>query len=106
VINYNDSEVALNFLVNTDIEAARAKCLYDGLLLQKKTVRAIQFLNSSGSAAERTEKALASEAYKLHLKKIEDAQIEFETFRNQRGSNALIIEMWRSVNSNQKKGNI
>ena len=106
MINYNDSEVALNFLVDTDIEAARAKCLYDGLLLQKKTVRAIQILNSTGSAAERTEKALASESYQLHLKKIEDAQIEFETFRNQRGSNALIIEMWRSVNSNQKKGNI
>ena len=106
MINYNDSEVALNFLVNTDIEAARAKCLYDGLLLQKKTVRAIQFLNSTGSAAERTEKALASESYQLHLKKIEDAQIEFETLRNQRGTNVEIINMWRSVNSNQNKGNI
>lgn len=106
MINYNDSEVALNFLVNTDIEAARAKCLYDGLLLQKKTIRAIQFLNSTGSAAERTEKALASEPYQSHLRHIENAQIEFETLRNQRSSNALIIEMWRSVNSNQKKGNV
>ena len=106
MINYNDSEVALNFLVDSDIDAAKAKCLYDGLLLQKKTVRAIQFLNSSGSAAERTEKALASEIYQLHLKKIEEAQIVFETFKNQRITNDLIIQMWRSVNSNQGKGNI
>ena len=106
MINYDHADVALGYLTSTDIDAAKAKCLYDGLMLQKKTVRAIQFLNSSGSAAERTEKALASEVYQLHLKKIEDAQIVFETFRNERASNVLVIEMWRSVNSNQGKGNI
>lgn len=106
MITYSHADIALQFLVGSDIDAARAKCLYDGLLLQKKTVRAIEFLSSTGSAAERTEKALASENYQLHLKKIEDAQLDYETLRNQRGSNAEIINMWRSVNKNQGTGNI
>ena len=106
MINYNDAETALNYLVNTDEEAARAKALYDGLYEQRKPIRAIQFLNAKGSAAERTEQALASVEYREHLSLIKGAQIEFEILRNKRASNILICDMWRSVNSNQKKGNI
>mgnify|MGYP003629874629 FL=1 len=106
MINYNDAETALNYLVNTDEEAARAKALYDGLYEQRKTVRALQFLNSSGSAAERTEKANGSIDYQEHLKAIRDAQIDYEILRNKRDTNIRITDMWRSVNSNQKKGNI
>ena len=106
MINYNDAETALNYLVNTDEEAARAKALYDGLYEQRKTIRAVQFLNATGSAAERTEKALASEEYQQHLVLIRSAHIDYEIFRNKRASNILICDMWRSVNSNQKKGNI
>ena len=106
MINYNDAEKALNFLVDTDEEAARAKVLYEGLYEQRKTIRAIQFLSATGSAAERTERAVASKEYQEHLQLIKDAQIEFEIIRNKRSSNILITDMWRSVNSNQKKGNI
>ncbi len=106
MINYNDAEKALNYLVDTDEDAARAKVLYEGLYEQRKTIRAVSFLNASGSAAERTEKALASESYQEHLNLIKDAQIDFKILRNKRFTNQSIIEMWRSVNSNQKKGNI
>lgn len=63
MINYDHAEAALQYLLNTDEEAARAKVLYEALYEQRKTVRAIQFLNASGSAAERTEKANASKEY-------------------------------------------
>tara|TARA_R110000772_G_scaffold227233_1_gene337947 strand:+ start:1203 stop:1523 length:321 start_codon:yes stop_codon:yes gene_type:complete len=106
MINYNDAETALNYLANTDEEAARAKALYDGLYEQRKTVRALQFLSSTGSAAERTEKANGSEEYQSHLKAIRDAQIDYEILRNKRDTNIRVTDMWRSVNSNQKKGNI
>jgi len=49
---------------------------------------------------------MASEEYQGHLSLIKDAQIEFEILRNKRFTNQSIIEMWRSVNSNQKKGNV
>ena len=106
MINYNDAEKALNFLVSTDEEYGRAKTLSDALYEQKKTIQAIQFLKHTGAAAERTQKALASTEYIEHLGFIKDAQMEFETLRSKRLTNQAIIEMWRSVNSARQKGNI
>ena len=106
MINYTDAEVALNYLVNTDEEFARAKTLSDALYEQKKTIQAIQFLNATGSAADKTQQALASQEYQEHLGMIKDAQIEFETLRNKRLTKMSIIDMWRSVQSAMNKGNI
>ena len=66
MINYDDAEKALRFLVNTDIDFGRAKALYDGLYEQRKTIRAMVFLKTTGSAALRMETALASNEYKEH----------------------------------------
>ena len=106
MIDYNDADAAIKYLVSTDDELGRAKTLYDGLYDQRKTIQAIQFLKAAGSAAERTQRALASEEYQEHMSLIKDAQIEFEILRNKRQSQACVIDMWRSVNSNQRKGNI
>ncbi|MDG1996116.1 MAG: hypothetical protein P8J14_06470 [Emcibacteraceae bacterium] len=106
MINYQDAENALNYMVGTDEEYAKAKTLSDALHEQKKTIQAVEFLKATGSAAERTQKALASEVYQDHLKKIESAQMDFEILRNRRTSQVSVIEMWRSINSAQKKGNI
>ena len=106
MINYNDADIALGYLVATDEEFARAKTLSDALYEQKKTIQAIQFLKATGSAADKTQQALASPEYQEHLGMIKDAQIEFEILRNKRLTKMSIIDMWRSVNSNQKKGNI
>ncbi len=101
-----DAYNALMYLVNTDEEAAQAKALYNGLEDSKKSVAAIAFMSVGGSAAERKEKALSSQAYINHIKKIENALLDYETLRNKRSTAALQIEVWRSVNSNRNKGNI
>ena len=106
MINYDHAAAALTYLVDTDEECGRAKALYDGLYEQRKTVRALQFLNNEGSAALRMETALASKEYINHLSAIRDAQIDFEILRNKRLTNQTIIEMWSSWNRNQKKGNM
>lgn len=106
MIDYSDADIAIQYLISTDEELAKAKTLYEALYEQKKTIQAVEFLKSSGSAAERTQKALASDEYILHLSLIKDAQIDFEVLRNKRQSQSSVIDMWRSVNSNQKKGNI
>ena len=41
-----------------------------------------------------------------HLGLIKDAQIEFEILRNKRGTNTALMDMWRSVNSAMKMGNV
>ena len=106
MINYDDAQKALNFLVDTDIDYGRAKSLYDGYYEQRKTIRASVFLNSEGSAALRMEIALDSRAYREHLSLMRDAQMDYEILRSQRLTNQIIIDMWRSVNSAQKMGNV
>ena len=106
MINYEGAEAALNYLISTDEEYARAKTLYDALCEQKKTIAAIEYGKLTGTAAEKTQRALASDNYQSHLQAIRDAQIEFETVRARRISNQAVIEMWRSVNSARNKGNI
>ncbi len=106
MIEYNDAAAALDFLVATDEEYARAKTLYDALSEQRKSIAAIEYGKLQGSAAEKTQQALASEPYQAHLQAMRDAQLEFELVRNQRLTKQAIIEMWRSVNSARQKGNI
>ena len=60
MINYNDADAALQYLVSTDEDLARTKTLYEALYSQKKTKQAIHFINESGNEAERTQKALPS----------------------------------------------
>jgi len=106
MISYEDAEKALKYLVSTDEEYARAKTLYDALNEQRKTIAAIEYGKLEGSAAEKTQKSLASNNYQSHLQAIRDAQIEFETLKAKRLTQQSVIEMWRSVNSARKMGNV
>jgi len=106
MIDYNAAENALRFLGRTDEEAARARAHYMALEDLKKTMLAAQYEKQEGSAADKNQAALNSIEYSQHLEKINNAFVEWEILRNKRKSAELQIEMWRSVNSNQRKGNI
>lgn len=107
MITYENAESALQFLVNTDDEYARAKTLYDALHEQRKTVEAIEYnLLKTGSAADKKQLAIGSNEYSKHLIALYDSHIEYETLKAKRLTNQSIIEMWRSVNSARKQGNI
>ena len=105
-IDIVDAHKAIEYLKSTDEEAARAKANLELLQDQKKTVDAVQFVNAEGGQGERAKIALASDEYSEHLEKINDAVFTFELIRNRRKAAELQIEMWRSINSNQRKGNI
>lgn len=107
MIDYTAAEKALDYLKHTDAEAARAKAHYAMLDDAKKTVLAMTYNEfDGGSAADRQKKAEGSQDYHNHLEKLKQAHIEWELLRNKRKSAEMQIEMWRSVNSNQRKGNI
>lgn len=106
MITQEDAEKALNYLKDTDIEAARLRSRYMALDDLKKTVLAAQYEKQQGSAADKTQAALNSFEYSQHLEAISDAFCAWERVRNQRKSAELQIEMWRSINSNQRRGNI
>lgn len=107
MIDLTAAEKALEFLKSTDIEAARAKAYASALDDMKKTVLAMIYNEiPEGSAAEKTKKAEGHKDYQDHLEKLRKANEEYHILNNQRISAATQIDMWRSINSNQRKGNI
>ena len=110
MISFEDAEKALNYLKSTDREFARLKAYYDGLEGQRKTVEAMEYLsyikNGSKSSAAATQSAKASKVYSDHLNKTNNALMDFETMKNLRATAIIQIDLWRSINSNMKKGNM
>lgn len=107
MIDVNDAEKALEFLKNTDIECARRKAYANALDDMKKTVLAMTYNEiREGSAAEKTKKAEGHPDYQSHLEKLRKANEDYHSMNNQRITASTQIEMWRSINSNQRKGNI
>lgn len=104
VVNEERVMRALTFLSSTDKELARSKALLDGLEETKKTVRASAFLKAQGAQGERAEKAHDSAEYREHLKKLGDAVYEYELLKAQRTTEALYVDVWRSLLSARKQG--
>ncbi len=105
-ITQDRAEKAITYLAETDVDCARAKALLEGLTRQEKTVKAVAFLSAEGKVAERTARAESCAEFTGHSRKIEDATLDFETLRNRRNTAAMVIEMWRSLNANQRRGNV
>lgn len=97
---------ALIYLAETDEPFAKAKALVEGLSEQRKTIKAVAYLQSTGSQGDRTEMAYACAAYKQHIDKLNDAIYDFEIMRNKRSTESLIVEVWRSFNAARRSGNL
>lgn len=107
MIDYTDAEKALEYLKKTDEEAARAKAYASALDDMKKTVLAMVYNElKEGSQGEKLKLAEGSQDYQNHLEKLRKANEDYHIINNRRITAATQIEMWRSVNSNQRKGNI
>jgi len=107
VSNLPDAErvgKAINFLAETDIKWGMVCAHLSGLEHKGKVIKAIEYLKTSGTVGERTAIVDSSEAYKSWVEDIENATGDKETLRAQRGTAALLIELWRSVNSARSKG--
>lgn len=97
---------ALTYLAETDVPAAEAKARMKAIEQRRKTIKGIEFLASSGTMAEKEAKAYKSEAYQSIVDEYESAVADAEIYANKRKTEELIIEVWRSVNSSRRKGNI
>lgn len=100
---------ALQYLAETDEPCAKARGLLAGLERQEKTVKSIALLETSGqklTISEREAVAYSSSAYREHTQKIADATTDYETMRNRRLTAEMIVEVWRSMNANRRRGNV
>lgn len=97
---------ALTYLATTDEAAATAKSYMLGLEYSEKTILATEQLKHEGTIQHKDALARTSEAYTEWRRKYEESVFDFEILRNKRSTQVLIIETWRSLNANQRKGNI
>ena len=97
---------ALKYLAETDEPAAKAKAYMLGLEGQEKTILATQFLGIEGTVAVRDATARTTQAYATWLTQYKESVYDFEILRNKRSTEALIVEVWRSLNANQRRGNV
>ena len=100
-------EKAINYLAETDEPAANAKMRYHDLDSQTKTIEALEFkkLPKAGmTIPDREAEVYTSEAYINHHKKVYDAMLDFEIYRNRRSTAEIIVEYWRSMSANKRQG--
>jgi hypothetical protein len=97
---------ALKYLAETDEPAAKAKAYMLGLGGQEKTILATQFIGAEGTVAFREATAMTSKEYADWASQYKGSVYDFEILRNKRSTEALIVEVWRSLNANQRRGNV
>lgn len=99
---------SLKYLAETDEPAAKAKALMLGLEEQIKSLKGILFvqLPSDMKVAEKDARVFAHEEYKNHIEKYQNAVADYEILKNKRDTEGLIVEVWRSLNANQRRGNV
>lgn len=107
VVSDEKVAAALNYLTSTDEDAARAKALLEGLELKKKTIIAVAYSNSTEKGVKDKEMdAYMSNEYMDLCSDIQNAVLDLEIYRNKRKRAELTVEVWRSIQANQRKGNI
>jgi len=99
-------EQALTYMATTDATAAELKGDVERAEYRCKLARAREFITAEGSVEARKAAAEMSES----VQQVEDERcrliVEYEKVKAKRQTEALIIDVWRSLNANQRHGNI
>jgi len=95
---------ALTYLAETDEELAQLKANVERAEYLKKRVRAAVFLSASGPVEERKAKAEVSQEVENIERDYTRALVAYEHIAAKRKTEALIVDVWRSINANRRQG--
>ena len=105
-LNDDRVEKALVYLASTDEDHAglgsEVKRLEEGV----KQAKAHSFLVAEGTVAEREAKAVASLKYADAVLAWTEALKHFKKIDNERNHEMRIIDIWRTLSSNRRQGNM
>ena len=100
-------EKALDYLRDSAENYARWKARMKYLESHRKSVRSSEVLNATGKTiTENTHRGESSKAYNDILQEYEEAVYEFTLIDAMRKAAEIKIEVWRSISSANKRGNI
>lgn len=98
-ITQDRMEEALQYLCDTDEAVAIARAEQEREDYRAEAVKDAVFLRMEGSVAERTAIAKTHPEYVAAKEKYFTALQKFETLRNRRSTESVVIEAWRSLNA-------
>jgi hypothetical protein len=97
-------EDAIAYLSETDEAAAEAKTDVEREDYRADAIKDAVFLRSGGNVAERNAIANTHPEHQSAKDKYFAALQRYETMRNKRATESIVVEAWRSVNSNRRQG--
>jgi hypothetical protein len=97
---------ALSFLATTDERCANLRADMERAEFKAKAIKDAIFKRLDGSVADRSAEAGASEEYGQAMAGYFDALRDYEALRNKRATEAIVIDTWRTIQANQRRGNI
>jgi CRISPR/Cas system CSM-associated protein Csm2 small subunit len=100
------AEKALRYLAETDEECAALKADSERAEFKAKVTKDGMFRRLDGSVADRQAEAGASTEYVDAMLDYFRCLQAYEATRNKRQTEALVCEIWRSVQANQRRGNV
>ena len=99
-------EKALSYLAETDETCAQLRADMERSEFKAKAIRDALFMRLTGTVAERTAQAGASEEYETAMGRYFDYLSAWEHVKNKRQTESIVVEAWRSLNSSRNKGNL
>jgi len=107
MINKDRLQQALTYLAETDEECGKLRADHARAEFKAKSINKTIFKNiTNGSIADRQAEADTDEVY-FQAKQAEfDAFFKYESMKNKRITQTIIVDVWRSLNAGRNKGQI
>lgn len=99
-------EQALTHLAKTDEPCAAARAEMERAEFKAKAIKDALFKRLEGSVADRTAEAGASDEYSAAMADYFAKLHEYEAMRNKRSTEAIVVDVWRSINASRRQGNV
>ena len=101
-------EESLKYLADTDVTSAKANAQvkYLDRLLKRKKALHITGNKDDKSISAKEQTYYASDIYKQAIDELFDAEVKSNTLDNKRDKEALIIDLFRTLEASRRKNNI
>lgn len=106
MISNERMDEAVRYLVEHDAIAAELKVEVERMDYRRKKIRAAHIQHGDGAMELRKAVAENSADYDKATTEWLEALAKSEAMQNKRKTEALVVDVWRSMNANRRQGNV
>lgn len=104
MITDDRAQKALVYLAETDEPCAEAKANAERMEFKAKAIRQALFLHNTGTVAERQAQAETNQDYIESMDEYFSALKEWSHMMNKRDTERIVVDVWRTIQSNRRIG--